>query len=180
MEDIFFDITIPVRPYLKKFVAAYSPIDPFVIKNTKCHFSALFLEPLERVYNKKDKLAAKSRLSDTLCIRIPQSVMNQKKYFLSTQSILMIDSRLQALFSQQLSDFIKINHIKGDYIEHTIEKFKNYYSIDEDDLPLRTVTQAFYRSGKSKIPKEKYISNVKQETSNPKVLNQTKMEFEFL
>jgi hypothetical protein len=179
MEEIFFDLTIPVRPYLKKFVAAYSPIDPFVIKNTKCHFSALFLEPLERVYNKKDKLAVKSRLSDSICIRIPQSVFNQKKYFLSTQSILMIDSRLQALFSQQLSDFIKINHIKGDYIEHTIEKFKNYYSIDEDDLQLRTVTQAFYRSGKTKTPKEKVLTSNKSDASTPKAINQTKLDFEF-
>jgi hypothetical protein len=136
---------LPIRSYLKKYIAASKEIDPFHIVNKRCHFSALILEPLgkdEAVCKELDKV----RLNDVLPCIYHSHQLAQKKLNLSHEGILLIDFRLKEMFDQQLIDFININHSDEYSIQDSIQKFLNYYQITEDDLANDTAVKMYYRA----------------------------------
>lgn len=150
-------IELPIRSYLKKFIAASNEIEPFHIQNKRCHFSALILEPLGResiVFADKERV----RLNDMLNCIYYSDQLAKKKLNLSHEGILLTDFRLKELFDQQLIDFININHSKSFTIQQSIQKFLDYYKINEDDLSNDTALKMYYRA---RYPQNS-ISNKKQ------------------
>lgn len=145
-EKLFIDVRIPIRKYLKKFVSSHAPVDPFFeIKLTRCHFSAVFIEPL-----KKNRPQAgtkdKDHLDDELILRMGSSVMREAKFWFSEETIMSIDYRLKSMFDQQLIDHVTMsNKNKGD-IKISILEFMNYYSITEDDVSWDALTKMYYRA----------------------------------
>ena len=145
MTEYTVKIELPIRSYLKKFIAASKEVAPFHIVNKRCHFSALILEPLgkdEAICKEVDKI----RLNEVLTCIYHSFQLSQKKLNLSHEGILLIDFRLKEMFDQQLIDFININHSKECSIQESIQKFLNYYQITEDDLSNDTAVKMYYRA----------------------------------
>lgn len=156
MDSIFVDVIIPVRPYLKKYVAHYAGAEPFHIKLTKCHVSAIFMEALkkERV---KCGTKEKKHLSDQLTLRMSSTVMREAKFWWDEETIMIIDHRLKSMFDQQLIDYITMrNQSKGD-IKQSIADFMEYYQMTEDDISMDTLIKMYYRArfGVPSVKREK-------------------------
>jgi len=153
MESIYIDVKIPIRPYLKKFISHYAESEPFQIRLTRCHISAIMMEAL-----KKDRVKCgtkeKKHLSDWLTIRQSSTVMREAKFWWDEETILIIDHRLKSLFDQQLIDYITIcNQAKGD-IKKSIIDFMNYYEMSEDDISVETLIKMYYRA-RYAVPSQK-------------------------
>lgn len=74
------------------------------------------------------------------------SVMNEKKFWLTSETPLIIDKRLKAMFDQQLVDFITMtNKQKGD-IKDSIICFMEYYDLSEDEISWETLVKMYYRA----------------------------------
>lgn len=145
MESLFVDVSIPIRPYLKKWISSNKEVEPFNISLTKCHFSAILLEPLQKERIKVGSSEHKF-LTDKLCCRMSSSVMNEKKFWLTSETPLIIDKRLKAMFDQQLVDFITMtNKQKGD-IKDSIICFMEYYDLSEDEISWETLVKMYYRA----------------------------------
>lgn len=144
--DLFIDVTIPVRKYLKKFIASHSSVEPyFELKLTRCHFSALFLEPLLKT-RPQASLKEKDHLNDELVLRMGPSVIREKKFWFTEETIMSVDYRLKAMFDQQLIDHVTMSNEKIGDIKVSILGFMNYYDITEDDIPWDTLTKMYYRA----------------------------------
>jgi len=159
MNEYTITVQIPIRSYLKKFIAASNSIDPFKISLKRCHFSAIILEPLQR-----DKVLIKDqekfRLNDELICAFSNEALREKKFWISSDAVVTIDFRLKSIFDQSLIDFININHVKGTTIESNILKFLDYYKISEEDLSLETAQKMYYRA---RYPKQVISSEKRKE-----------------
>lgn len=149
MNEYTITVTIPIRSYLKKFIAGSREVEPFRISHKRCHFSAVILEPLSKEEIKlKDKniFLDKLRWNDSLLCCFDAETLREKKFWISSESAISIDFRLKEMFDQQLIDFININHKKGVTIEDNILKFLDYFDITDDDLTLETAQKMYYRA----------------------------------
>ena len=157
------DIIIPVRSYLKKFIANSREVEPFILSLSRCHFSAVILEPIKKGY-KKVSLKESDHLNDELKIRMGSSVMKENKYFIDNYTVMSIDFKLKSMFDQQLVDYITINNSKKGDIKESIQMFMDHYGISEDDLKWETITKMYYRArhGVPSSKKEKMDEICKQ------------------
>lgn len=146
MENLFVDVDIAIRPYLKKWISSNKQVEPcFHVSLTKCHFSALFLEPLKKNVQKVGTGEHKF-LTERLKLRMSSTVMNEGKFWCDARTVLLIDKRLKAMFDQQLVDFITMtNKQKGD-IKESINCFMEYYDLSEDDISWETLVKMYYRA----------------------------------
>lgn len=145
METMYVDVRIPIRPYLKKFIASNKDVEPFNVSLTKCHFSALFLEPLKKDVIKVGETEHKY-LTDSINLRMSSTVMREGKFWWDHRTVLLIDKRLKAMFDQQLVDYINMaNQQKGD-IKDSINCFMDYYNLSEDDISWETLFKMYYRA----------------------------------
>jgi hypothetical protein len=163
MEEIFVDINIPIRPYLKKWIASNKDVEPFIISLTRCHFSAIILEPLKK-NRVKTATGEKKFLTTSICCRMSSTVMRESKFWFDEDTIMIIDKRLKAMFDQQLIDFITItNKEKGD-IKDSILIFMDYYDLSEDDISWETLVKMYYRA-RYYVPPEKVekINQIKKQ-----------------
>ena len=144
--EIYVDVTIPIRPYLKKWISSNKECEPFFsISLTKCHFSAILLEPLQKERITVGKSEYKF-LTDEIRCRMSETVMREKKFWMTSETPLIIDKRLKAMFDQQLVDFITMtNREKGD-IKDSILCFMDYYELTEDDISWETLVKMYYRA----------------------------------
>lgn len=139
------DVRIPIRSYLKKFVASHANVEPFTVSLTRCHFSCIFIEPLEKTQPKagfKDK----DLLNDSLTLKMGPSVMRENRFWWTPEIIMSIDYRLKAMFDQQLIDFITIANRKRGDIKQSIFDFMDYYGITDDDVKWDTLVKMYYRA----------------------------------
>lgn len=146
MENLYVDVKIRIRPYLKKWISSNREVEPyFTVSPTKCHFSALFLEPLKKDMIKVSEGDHKFLTSD-FTLRMSPSVMREGKFWWDANTVLLIDKRLKAMFDQQLVDFINIaNQQKGD-IKESIYAFMEYYDLTDDDIHWDTLVKMYYRA----------------------------------
>lgn len=142
---VYIDVVIPVRSYLKKFIASHASVDPFIVSLTRCHFSCIFMEPLMK---NRPKAAFKDQihLNDSLTLRMRPSVMNEKKFWWNSEVVMSIDYRLKSLFDQQLIDFINIANEKHGDMKQNIFSFMEYYQLTDDDVKWDTLWKMYYRA----------------------------------
>lgn len=145
MNEYTITVKIPIRSYLKKFIAGSNSVEPFKISVKRCHFSAILLEPLQKEKIKLPEVE-KIRWNEELLCSFDSETLKEKKFWISFEAINLIDFRLKALFDQSLIDFININHKRGTTIEDNILKFLEYYQISEDDLSVETAQKMYYRA----------------------------------
>jgi hypothetical protein len=169
MNEYTITVKIPIRSYLKKFIAGSNNVEPFKVSIKRCHFSAIILEPLqkEKVIVKE---VAKIRWNDELICAFDTDSLKEKKFWISIEAMNSIDFRLKSLFDQSLIDFININHKRGTTIEENILKFLNYYQISEDDLSVETAQKMYYRA---RYPQHVISSKKRKEVidSQPKLFD---------
>lgn len=169
MNEYTITVKIPIRSYLKKYIAASCPVNPFKISLKRCHFSAIILEPLQ-----KEKVIVKEiekiRWNEELLCCFDSDSLREKKFWISAEAMNSIDFRLKSLFDQSIIDFININHVKGTTIESNILKFLDYYQITEEDLSLETAQKMYYRA---RYPKYVISAKRKKEIidSQPKLFD---------
>jgi hypothetical protein len=146
MENLYVDVKIKIRPYLKQFISSNREVEPFfTVSPTKCHFSSIFLEPLKKDMIKVGESEHKF-LTDEIVLRMSPTVMREGKFWWDANTVLLIDKRLKSLFDQQLVDFIMmLTQQKGD-IKVSIACFMNYYQISEDMISLETLVKMYYRA----------------------------------
>lgn len=140
-----FEISIPIRPYLKKFVASYADVEPFNLSLTRCHVSGLILESLKKDYKRVD-LKDKKALTDRLRFTMSSETQKKKRFWMDERTVEILDYRLRAMFNQQLCDFITISQEERGDIKKSALKFLAFYKIPEDDLQWETVAKMYYRA----------------------------------
>lgn len=140
-----FEITIPMRGYLKKFIASNNEITPFKIRITKCAVSGLILETLKKDFKRADKFNAKE-LNDKFTFTMTAELQQKNRFWMDERMVKILDSRLKDMFDQQLTDFVTINNSKIGDIKVSILQFMDFYDITEDDLPWETVCKMYYRA----------------------------------
>lgn len=138
------EIKIPIRSYLKKFIAYTHPVEPFALSNGKnCAYSSIFLErlgkgfqPLKEEY--KD-------YNDTLTLLMNSSICRYNSFNITPETITHIDGKLRDLFMRQM--FITIDLIeekKGD-IFAAIRDYMKQLDITEEDIKFETLIKNYYR-----------------------------------
>ncbi len=145
MNEYTITVKIPIRSYLKKFIAGSNNVEPFKVSNKRCHFSAIILEPLQKEKVKVPEVE-KIRWNDELICTFDTETLKEKKFWISIEAMNSIDFRLKSVFDQALCDFISINHKRGTTIEDNIEMFLDFYEISEDDLSVETAQKMYYRA----------------------------------
>lgn len=145
MSEMYVDVEIPIRGYLKKFISVSKDTEPFQIQLTKCHYSAIILEPLKKSFVKVGTSEFKN-LEDRLKIRMTSSVMKESKFWFDVETIMCIDNRLKSMFDQQLIDFITISIKKKGDIKESIFSFMEYYNLTDDDIKWDTLCKMYYRA----------------------------------
>lgn len=153
------EVKIPIKKYLKKFIAKTHETEPFVISTGKCHFSALIMDPIKKDYHKTFLKPDGSDYTD-LSVMIP---LNERKFTVDKETILRINQRLKSMFDQQLFDMVSIYNQKKGNIFDGIQEFVDYYNISEDDLKFETIVKKYYRARlpeKPKKEKKKSLSNI--------------------
>lgn len=144
-EELFVTVQIPIRRYLKKFIAAQTEVNPhFEINLRKCHISALLIEPLQRD-RPQSGLKEKTHLNDLLILKMGATVMKEKKFWFCEESIMLIDHRLKSMFDQQLTDYITMTNSKLGDIKASILSFMEFYNLTDDDIQWDTLTKMYYR-----------------------------------
>lgn len=139
-------VTLPIRSYLKKFIAKFKEVEPFLLEQKRCHFSAIILEPLENQDPKCGEIE-KIRFNEELTCLYHSADLRKKSFSLTHESILLIDFRLKTMFDQQLVDFINMVRAGAEMtIEDAILLFCKHYDISDDDLALETVQKMYYRA----------------------------------
>lgn len=169
MEELFVDINIPIRPYLKKWIASNKDVEPFVVSLTRCHFSAIILEPLKKNMVKVGT-SEKKYLTDSLCCRMTSTVMRESKFWFDQETIMSIDKRLKAMFDQQLIDMVTMTNAKKGDIKESIITFMDFYNLTEDDISWETLVKMYWRS-------RTYVPPAKVEKINK--IEQQQLELKF-
>lgn len=158
-----FEITIPIRGYLKKFIASNHEISPFKVRITKCAISGLILESLKKDFKRSEDFSTKE-LNDKFTFSMSAELQKKNRFWMDERVVKILDSRLKDMFDQQLTDFVTINNEKIGDIKVSILQFMDYYGITEDDLPWETVCKMYYRARHG-------VPSVKQERMQ-KIINE--------
>lgn len=152
-----FDLTIPIQPYLKKYLSSIVEIEPLTLSNDKCHISAIIFETFKKQAEEEDesqnydtKLKA---LTDRLFLRFNKDVWILGRGYIDERYFLTIDKRLKAMFDQQLCDYVTIHNKKIGDIQKSIAQFMEHYKISEDDLAAHTVYKMYSRAKHTKPKK---------------------------
>jgi len=153
MSEVFVDVDIPIRGYLKKFISVSKDTEPFIVQLSKCHFSAIIYEPLKKPYVKVG-ISEFKNLDARLKVRMNSTVMRESKFWFDVETIMCIDSRLKAMFDQQLIDFITIMQKKKGDIKESIFAFMEYYNLSDDDIKWDTLVKMYYRA-RYHVPEQK-------------------------
>jgi hypothetical protein len=134
-------VEIPIKGYLKKFIAKDHEVEPFKISLGKCHFSSIILDPIKRDYSKFHLLEKEGKY-EMMKILVP---FPEKKFTVDQETVLRINQRLKEMFDQQLSHMVTMcNERKGD-IYNQVQRFVDFYGITDDDLDFYTVVKMYYR-----------------------------------
>src|SRR3989338_9312030 len=95
-----FDVVIPIRSYLKKFISYQSPVDPyFELRPLRCHISAIIFESVKNGYQ-RTKYNPGPLLNDKLTFRMNSSAQKYNRFFIDDQLVGRIDKRLKSMFDQ--------------------------------------------------------------------------------
>jgi hypothetical protein len=136
------EVKIPIKTYLKKFIARTHSVEPFVVSKGKCHFSSIIMDPIKKEF-KKDTLKIDEEIYTNLSVMIP---LTENRFGIDQETVLRINQRLKSMFDQQISDMVSMtNKKKGDIFE-SVKKFTDYYDITEDDLKFETVIKMYFRA----------------------------------
>lgn len=136
------EVKIPIKLYLKKFIAKTHCTDPFTITTGRCHFSALILDPIKKDYH-KHILKPEEGVYTDLILLVP---LNERKFTVDKETVLRINQRLKSMFDQQLTDMVTMTNQKKGNIFESVKIFTSYYDIQEDDLKFETVVKMYYRA----------------------------------
>ena len=142
------DVTIPIRPYLKKFLSKNARVDPyFTLSLYGCHVSAIifecFKEDWAKVSHESDRY-----MTDKLSIHMPTTVTRYKRFYVDDALVYTIDKRLKSMFDQQLMDYSIISHGITGKLKQSMITFLDFYGINEDDVSLEALYRYFYRTRK--------------------------------
>ena len=148
------NLEIPVRAYLKKFISKTRDVEHFTLKNKKCYYSRIILEHIQK-WQSKDVDRSFSHLNDRLTIAMTGQIVKENRFSITEEAILVIDSRLQALFNQQLVDFVEMSTEKHGDMLAWIDRFLAYYEIDEDLCKREAIVKMYYRYRFPQQPKPK-------------------------
>jgi hypothetical protein len=141
--------SIPIRSYLKQFIAKNHDVDPFKLSIGKCHISAIIFESFKENF-KSVSLKEEKHLNDSLIISMSSTAAKHGRFLIDDETIWQIDGRLDDLFHQTLFDFVTMQYeVKGDYY-NGILRFMKFYEIDEEMVKFETLVKSYYRYRKSK------------------------------
>lgn len=149
-------IQLPIRPYLKKWIAKTNPIDPFVISvGSKCFYSSIILQKME--VRALPDVKESAGLTEYLNIQLPLAVINSKKFTITKDTVVHIDNNLRHMFAEQLKAHVEMIQKSRGHIFNEIDQFMRYYDISEDDCKFETLVKKYYRARLLKEEKTKMI-----------------------
>jgi uncharacterized protein YwgA len=157
-----FQLTIPIKPFLKKMIAKNNAVEPFLIKQ-RCHYGQLIFGNLKRNYI-DIKVPANQNYPEQLSILISTELSKQNRVMIDTRTVAAINQALSSMFYDKLFTFLECSsHGKGD-IKRNVEQFLDTYEITEDDLKRDTLIKKYYR-WRQKHP-EKDTRNFRRNANN--------------
>ena len=151
-------IQLPIRTYLKKFLAKHNEIYPFVLAPSKCHISAVILESLSVPDHVKWEHA--HQLNDTIEIVFNSEILQTHDFTLSNDRLKKVDQYLRSIFLHTFGPSVSLRYEQTGDIFRGIRAFMDYYNIEEDDIMFETLVKDFYRFRKKPI-ENKVIKKMK-------------------
>lgn len=142
-----FELSIPIRPHLKKMIALNNDVNPFKIKQ-RCHYGQIIFGNLERNYIDAKPPTSKE-FTDKITVLIAPELSKQNRVHFGSKTVASIHQALNSLFYDKLFTFLDATaQGKGD-IRSNVDRFFEIYGINEDDLKRETVIKKYYRHRKS-------------------------------
>lgn len=137
-------ITIPTRRYLKKWLAASYPVEPFVISTNKNPVADFMFNTFSKTYIRIDADSMKY-LDDTLEIVIPDFYAIQNQFHVGKKHALQIDRFLRDSFYRTIYEAVNLVCEKRGDKQALIFKILASYGITEEDVQFETIRKALYR-----------------------------------
>lgn len=139
-----FQVNIPIKPHLKKFMQYYTEVDPYKI-STKDMFGRIILQELKKptTWYPPTTIDYKEKID----IVIPgHYYVKYNKVEVTDQTIKNVNNFLNNVFFEQFRFLIfsyqKMNDVM---VSQSIRNFMELYELTEDDISFEYLKRDFYR-----------------------------------
>ena len=148
-----FDVTIPIKPHLKKYLLyKFHSSTNEICLTTK---NKLGLSLINMFFERKDIYRKDFSLAftDTITVSFSGEFGNRFGFFISKQNIYYFNKALSDDFNDRLFDFLDTMTDEDDrfQINRGIERFCERFSITEEEIAHETLRKAYQRERKRRI-----------------------------
>lgn len=133
MADTSIKITLPIKSYLKKYLAFSLEVDPYTL-STDDHFGSWVLalltnQPYSRQANDVQQY------NDEIHLVIPSFYALSNRFILDMRTVLRINEHLDKQLDEEMNRYLfRIRSLPQQQIKTHIIQFRNDYDITEDEL----------------------------------------------
>ena len=159
-------LRVPVKPYIKKYIAAEYPVEPYFNLTTTNRFGLFLYYCLSkpekprldtaqdggRISNRHLHLFidncgfyTSQKFTDTIFMRVGEFRWASRGLILTLESIVHFNKFCTMEFNAEFFRFVHQRIGAKGSINQAIEQFLSIHDISEDDLAFRTVQRAFQR-----------------------------------
>lgn len=148
-----FKLTLPVKPYIRKYLAVLYG-DPIIINlNTDIGFAVLnaLASRMEFKISKGNIDLFQNRFTDEIELRIPIHYFSLTKKDVSSNTIVLLNRYLEYKFDLELKVHLATSKVPyGTTVKKGIELFLSIYNIEMDvDITYEAITKANWRHNKN-------------------------------
>lgn len=139
-------ITLPIRGYLKKFIAHSHEIYPLRVSTGRNNHITDYIYTILSTNNVEAGVSVKNKqINDTIDLEIPWALHQTGKYHFSYKHVIRIDRFVKSLFDNRLYDYLDESRDKRGDIKALILKFMDKYDLSEADITFENLKKNYYR-----------------------------------
>jgi len=133
MADTSIKITLPIKSYLKKYLAFSLEVDPYTLSTTD-HFGPWLLNLFTHTVYSWDP-ASSDVYNDCMDIVIPAFFSRSNRFTIEPKTVLRINDYLDKQLDEEMNRYLfRIRSLPQQQIKTHILQFRNDYEITEDEL----------------------------------------------
>lgn len=145
-EPIYITVKIPVKPHVKKYIAArYGETHTF---SKRSLLGMLLFQVLDKNVERPDH--SRDKLTDHYCIQIPEFYSKSKGFNVGYKRAHYLGVCFERLFMEDLFQSVQILHDKGFSVADSIRSFLKQFKITENELNYDSIYRQFQREKKYK------------------------------
>ena len=156
---MYYQVTIPIRSYLKKMIKHHKEVDPFEVTIGRDHYSGIFFNAFSQGHIPRDyKLDIKNDDGyDQIDIFFNKKLARTNRFFLDNARFKYIDQQLIDCFNEKLFSFLDVSsefNTKANGIKANVSRFMHVYGIDESEIKQESLIKKYQRYRFSKKEKD--------------------------